>query len=154
MCHLLCEIVGRYFMAFMIDPWSPCLTRYSYSLCAFNSCWYLGWSQIHPEVICTDIHFLPLHPLSTTKIDGQALALEVALVTLSDNPKDLWDPWLPPAKEMQHCPPTLQILLLNQEVSAAELDFLLRSPVQTGVTSPVEFLSHQAWGGIKVSTSP
>lgn len=46
----------------------------------------------------------------------------------------------------------LQILLVNQEVSAAEVDFLLRSPWQTGATSPVEFLSHQAWGGIKVST--
>ncbi|XP_023599629.1 dynein heavy chain 9, axonemal-like [Myotis lucifugus] len=44
---------------------------------------------------------------------------------------------------------TFQILLLNQAVGAAELDFLLRSPVQAGVTSPVEFLSHQAWGGIK-----
>nr|XP_030717250.1 dynein heavy chain 9, axonemal isoform X1 [Globicephala melas] len=48
---------------------------------------------------------------------------------------------------------TFQILLLNQEVSAAELDFLLRSPVQTDVTSPVEFLSHQAWGGIKALSS-
>ncbi|XP_061032339.1 dynein axonemal heavy chain 9 [Eubalaena glacialis] len=48
---------------------------------------------------------------------------------------------------------TFQVLLLNQEVSAAELDFLLRSPVQTGVTSPVEFLSHQAWGGIKALSS-
>ncbi|XP_032945882.1 dynein axonemal heavy chain 9 [Rhinolophus ferrumequinum] len=48
---------------------------------------------------------------------------------------------------------TFQILLMNQEVSAAELDFLLRSPVQTGVTSPVEFLSHQAWGGIKALSS-
>ncbi|XP_016077900.1 PREDICTED: dynein heavy chain 9, axonemal [Miniopterus natalensis] len=44
---------------------------------------------------------------------------------------------------------TFQILLLNQEVGVAELDFLLRFPVQTGVTSPVEFLSQQAWGGIK-----
>ncbi|XP_058415682.1 dynein axonemal heavy chain 9 [Diceros bicornis minor] len=48
---------------------------------------------------------------------------------------------------------TFQVLLLNQEVSAAELDFLLRSPVQTGVVSPVEFLSHQAWGGIKALSS-
>ncbi|XP_023983695.1 dynein axonemal heavy chain 9 [Physeter macrocephalus] len=48
---------------------------------------------------------------------------------------------------------TFQILLLNQEVSAAELDFLLRSPVQTCVTSPVEFLSRQAWGGIKALSS-
>nr|XP_031530690.1 dynein heavy chain 9, axonemal-like [Vicugna pacos] len=47
-----------------------------------------------------------------------------------------------------------QILLMNQEVGAAELDFLLRSPVQTGIPSPVEFLSRQAWGGIKVSASP
>ncbi|XP_070335216.1 dynein axonemal heavy chain 9 isoform X5 [Odocoileus virginianus] len=49
---------------------------------------------------------------------------------------------------------TFQILLMNQEVSAAELDFLLRSPAQTGVTSPVEFLSHQAWGGIKLLGTP
>ncbi|XP_045020774.1 dynein axonemal heavy chain 9 isoform X3 [Bubalus bubalis] len=48
---------------------------------------------------------------------------------------------------------TFQILLMNQEVSAAELGFLLRSPAQTGVTSPVEFLSHQAWGGIKALSS-
>nr|XP_023509291.1 dynein heavy chain 9, axonemal isoform X13 [Equus caballus] len=48
---------------------------------------------------------------------------------------------------------TFQVLLMNQEVGAAELDFLLRSPVQTGVTSPVEFLSHQAWGGIKALSS-
>lgn len=49
---------------------------------------------------------------------------------------------------------TLQILLVNQEVSAAEMDFLLRAPIQTGTPSPVEFLSHQAWGSIKVSTNP
>ncbi|XP_008070221.1 dynein heavy chain 9, axonemal-like [Carlito syrichta] len=48
---------------------------------------------------------------------------------------------------------TFQILLMNQEVNAAELDFLLRSPVQTGTASPVEFLSHQAWGGIKALSS-
>ncbi|XP_073737824.1 dynein axonemal heavy chain 9-like isoform X2 [Callorhinus ursinus] len=48
---------------------------------------------------------------------------------------------------------TFQILLMNQEVDAAELDFLLRSPGQTGVTSPVGFLSHQAWGGIKALAS-
>ncbi|XP_062965627.1 dynein axonemal heavy chain 9 [Cynocephalus volans] len=48
---------------------------------------------------------------------------------------------------------TFQILLMNQEVNTAELDFLLRSPVQTGITSPVEFLSHQAWGGIKALSS-
>lgn len=43
---------------------------------------------------------------------------------------------------------------MNQEANTAELEFLLRSPVQTGTCSPVEFLSDQAWGGIKVSTSP
>ncbi|XP_004857611.1 dynein heavy chain 9, axonemal isoform X1 [Heterocephalus glaber] len=48
---------------------------------------------------------------------------------------------------------TFQILLMNQEVNAAELDFLLRSPVQTGTPSPVEFLSHQAWGAIKALSS-
>ncbi|XP_047613271.1 dynein axonemal heavy chain 9 isoform X1 [Phacochoerus africanus] len=48
---------------------------------------------------------------------------------------------------------TFQILLVNQDVSAAEVDFLLRSPWQTGATSPVEFLSHQAWGGIKALSS-
>ncbi|XP_032136134.1 dynein heavy chain 9, axonemal isoform X1 [Sapajus apella] len=48
---------------------------------------------------------------------------------------------------------TFQILLMNREVNAAELDFLLRSPVQTGTTSPVEFLSHQAWGAVKVLSS-
>ncbi|XP_035580605.1 dynein heavy chain 9, axonemal isoform X2 [Zalophus californianus] len=48
---------------------------------------------------------------------------------------------------------TFQILLMNREVDAAELDFLLRSPGQTGVTSPVGFLSHQAWGGIKALAS-
>ncbi|XP_078229183.1 dynein axonemal heavy chain 9 isoform X25 [Callithrix jacchus] len=48
---------------------------------------------------------------------------------------------------------TFQILLMNREVNAAELDFLLRSPVQTGTTSPVEFLSDQAWGAIKVLSS-
>nr|XP_045746232.1 dynein axonemal heavy chain 9 [Mirounga angustirostris] len=48
---------------------------------------------------------------------------------------------------------TFQILLMNGEVDAAELDFLLRSPGQAGVTSPVGFLSHQAWGGIKALSS-
>uniref|UniRef100_A0A452RUB9 Uncharacterized protein n=1 Tax=Ursus americanus TaxID=9643 RepID=A0A452RUB9_URSAM len=42
---------------------------------------------------------------------------------------------------------------MNREVDAVELDFLLRFPGQTGVTSPVGFLSDQAWGGIKALTS-
>ncbi|KAF5902959.1 dynein heavy chain 9, axonemal, partial [Clarias magur] len=42
-----------------------------------------------------------------------------------------------------------QILVMNKEVNTNELDFLLRYPVQPGVTSPVDFLSHHSWGGIK-----
>ncbi|KAM8815016.1 dynein axonemal heavy chain 9 [Rhynchonycteris naso] len=48
---------------------------------------------------------------------------------------------------------TFQVLLAQGEVSAAELGFLLQAPVRTGVASPVEFLSHQAWGGIKALSS-
>ncbi|KAJ3608228.1 hypothetical protein NHX12_025278 [Muraenolepis orangiensis] len=42
-----------------------------------------------------------------------------------------------------------QILLVNQEMEAEELDFLLRNPVVGGVSSPLPFLSHHAWGGVK-----
>ncbi|KAM6897413.1 dynein axonemal heavy chain 9-like [Xenentodon cancila] len=42
-----------------------------------------------------------------------------------------------------------QILLMNNEINPTELDFLLRYPVQPGVTSPVDFLSNHSWGGIK-----
>ncbi|XP_044194722.1 dynein heavy chain 9, axonemal isoform X6 [Thunnus albacares] len=42
-----------------------------------------------------------------------------------------------------------QILLMNKEINPAELDFLLRYPVQPDVTSPVDFLSNHSWGGIK-----
>uniref|UniRef100_A0A8C4GZ62 Dynein heavy chain 9, axonemal n=1 Tax=Dicentrarchus labrax TaxID=13489 RepID=A0A8C4GZ62_DICLA len=42
-----------------------------------------------------------------------------------------------------------QVLLMNKEINPAELDFLLRYPVQPGVTSPVDFLSNHSWGGIK-----
>ncbi|KAL4648151.1 dynein heavy chain 9, axonemal-like [Arapaima gigas] len=42
-----------------------------------------------------------------------------------------------------------QILLMNKEIKPTELDFLLRYPAQPGVTSPVDFLSNQSWGGIK-----
>ncbi|NXY74435.1 DYH9 protein, partial [Glareola pratincola] len=48
---------------------------------------------------------------------------------------------------------TFQILLMNKEINAVELDFLLRYPAQTGVTSPVEFLSDHSWGGIKALSS-
>ncbi|KAI7797195.1 putative dynein heavy chain 9, partial [Triplophysa rosa] len=42
-----------------------------------------------------------------------------------------------------------QVLLMNKEINPSELDFLLRYPVQPGVTSPVDFLSNHSWGGIK-----
>ncbi|XP_065591374.1 dynein axonemal heavy chain 17 isoform X2 [Cyrtonyx montezumae] len=43
-----------------------------------------------------------------------------------------------------------QVLSIKKEVNPAELDFLLRFPFKTGVTSPVDFLQPQGWGGIKV----
>ncbi|NWI40584.1 DYH17 protein, partial [Picathartes gymnocephalus] len=42
-----------------------------------------------------------------------------------------------------------QVLAIKKEVNPAELDFLLRFPSKTGVTSPVDFLQHQGWGAIK-----
>ncbi|NXS34473.1 DYH17 protein, partial [Pomatostomus ruficeps] len=42
-----------------------------------------------------------------------------------------------------------QVLAIKKEVNPAELDFLLRFPSKTGVTSPVDFLQHQGWGGVK-----
>ncbi|XP_067860408.1 dynein axonemal heavy chain 9-like [Heptranchias perlo] len=44
---------------------------------------------------------------------------------------------------------TFQILLINKEINPKELDFLLRYPAHPGVSSPVDFLSNQSWGGIK-----
>lgn len=43
----------------------------------------------------------------------------------------------------------LQILVVSGEVIPEELDFLLRFPVASVVTSPVEFLTVQSWGAIK-----
>ncbi|NXU59271.1 DYH17 protein, partial [Turnix velox] len=43
-----------------------------------------------------------------------------------------------------------QVLTLKKEVNPAELDFLLRFPSKPDVTSPVDFLQSQGWGGIKV----
>ncbi|XP_061390860.1 dynein beta chain, ciliary isoform X1 [Musca vetustissima] len=43
---------------------------------------------------------------------------------------------------------TFQILLMSEEITSAELDFLLRFPIKPHVTSPVDFLSNQSWGGI------
>ncbi|NXE69982.1 DYH17 protein, partial [Calcarius ornatus] len=42
-----------------------------------------------------------------------------------------------------------QVLALKKEVNPAELDFLLRFPSKTGVTSPVDFLQNQNWGAVK-----
>lgn len=41
-----------------------------------------------------------------------------------------------------------KILLISEELSPTELDFFLRFPIKPHVTSPVDFLSHQSWGGI------
>eukprot|EP00066_Takifugu_rubripes_P027828 XP_011617094.1 PREDICTED: dynein heavy chain 9, axonemal [Takifugu rubripes] len=46
-----------------------------------------------------------------------------------------------------------QILMINKDINTAELDFLLRYPVQPGATSPVVFLSNHSWGGIKALCS-
>ncbi|CAM9713793.1 unnamed protein product [Bubo scandiacus] len=43
-----------------------------------------------------------------------------------------------------------QVLAIKKEVNLVELDFLLRFPSKAGVTSPVDFLQPQGWGGIKV----
>ncbi|CAG9859865.1 unnamed protein product [Phyllotreta striolata] len=45
-----------------------------------------------------------------------------------------------------------QILLYAGEIDPKELDFLLRFPAQSGLVSPVDFLSNIAWGGIKALT--
>ncbi|OBS73367.1 hypothetical protein A6R68_12044 [Neotoma lepida] len=37
----------------------------------------------------------------------------------------------------------------SKELNPMELDFLLRFPFKAGVVSPVDFLQHQSWGGIK-----
>lgn len=39
---------------------------------------------------------------------------------------------------------------MKKELNPVELDFLLRFPFKAGVLSPVDFLQHQGWGGIKV----
>lgn len=49
-----------------------------------------------------------------------------------------------------HSPLGPQVLSMKKELNALELDFLLRFPFKAGVTSPVDFLQHQSWGGIKV----
>ncbi|GAB1297122.1 Dynein axonemal heavy chain 17 [Apodemus speciosus] len=44
---------------------------------------------------------------------------------------------------------TFQVLSMKKELNPVELDFLLRFPFKAGVASPVDFLQHQSWGGIK-----
>lgn len=43
---------------------------------------------------------------------------------------------------------TFQILLMSEEISSNEVDFLLRFPIKPHVTSPVDFLSNASWGGV------
>ena len=38
---------------------------------------------------------------------------------------------------------------MNKKIDPVELDFLLRFPAVPNVTSPVDFLSNNSWGGIK-----
>lgn len=43
----------------------------------------------------------------------------------------------------------VKILLANEEIQPIELDFFLRFPITPHVTSPVDFLSNQSWGGVR-----
>ncbi|XP_025160705.1 dynein beta chain, ciliary-like [Harpegnathos saltator] len=47
------------------------------------------------------------------------------------------------------CQLTLQILLQTKEIEQVEVDFLLRFPYLPDLTSPVDFLSNDGWGGVK-----
>ncbi|KAF5404064.1 Dynein heavy chain axonemal [Paragonimus heterotremus] len=42
-----------------------------------------------------------------------------------------------------------QILAISKEIDPVELDFLLRFPIVPNLTSPVDFLTNNSWGGIK-----
>ena len=44
---------------------------------------------------------------------------------------------------------TFQIQMMHDSIELSELDFLLRYPADLNVTSPLDFLSHGSWGGIK-----
>jgi dynein heavy chain, axonemal len=37
---------------------------------------------------------------------------------------------------------------MNEEINSGDLDFFLRFPIKPHVTSPVDFLSNNSWGGI------
>ncbi len=45
-----------------------------------------------------------------------------------------------------------QVLLTSREVDPDELDFLLRFPILPDLSSPVDFLSSNGWGGVKVTS--
>ena len=42
-----------------------------------------------------------------------------------------------------------QILLMNDNISSVELDFLLRFPTTPNTTSPVDFITNSGWGSLK-----
>ena len=43
--------------------------------------------------------------------------------------------------------------MMAKDIEPLELDFLLRFPCRTGVTSPVDFITNHQWGGIKVGVN-
>lgn len=48
---------------------------------------------------------------------------------------------------------SIQILLEKEEIQVQELDFFLRFPTMSHVSSPVDFLSDSNWGGIRSLSS-
>ena len=46
-----------------------------------------------------------------------------------------------------------QVLLIAKDINPIELDFLLRFPAIPNLTTPVDFMSNNSWGGIKVCIS-
>lgn len=42
-----------------------------------------------------------------------------------------------------------QVLASQSQVGAAELDLLLRFPIQPNVVSPIDFLTNNSWGAIR-----
>ena len=42
-----------------------------------------------------------------------------------------------------------KVLLKSKQINPLELDFLLRFPAVPHLSSPVDFLSHHCWGGVK-----
>jgi dynein heavy chain len=46
-----------------------------------------------------------------------------------------------------------QVLLIANDINPIELDFLLRFPFVPNLTTPVDFMNNNSWGGIKVCIS-